>query len=188
MPSSGALSFPASVRSLLVMRVHERRRLVLATALTVVALPAIWLMDRDDPSAATSPAVAAIGVPEPGAGSVSPETSLVPQVPVFLDNTVLLPQPAVIDIAVPDSVPDTERTARLTYKDYSDYGDAMCTLGGAPSGAHIHVTNVDNGQEVWCTNTLGMSIPVGSDMAIDINLFVRIADLVDAPVPVRVSW
>ena len=172
------------------MGVHERRRLVLATALTVVALPAIWLMDRDDPSAATSPAVAAIGVPEPAAGSATPATDLVPEVPVFLDNTVVLPQPAIIDIAVPDSRPATERTANLTYKDYKDFGGDgnLCTLGGAPSGAMITVTNVDNGQVVTCKNTLGMSIPVGADMAIDINLYVSIADLVDAPVPVRVSW
>jgi len=111
-------------------------------------------------------------------------------VPVFLDNTVLLPRPAVIDIAIPDSLPATERKANLTYKDYSDFGGdgTLCTLGGAPSNALITVTNVDNGQVVQCKNTLGMSIPVGADMAIDINLYVRIADLVEAPVPVRVSW
>ena len=171
------------------MGVHERRRLVLATAFTVVALPAIWLMDRDDPTTATSPAAAAVGLPEPAAGAEDPATSLEPQVPVFLDNTVVMQQPAVIDIAVPDTVSANERTAKLTYKDYSNFGeDNLCTLPGAPSGAVITVTNVDNGQYVTCTNNVGMSIPVGADMAIDINLYVRIADLVDAPVPVRASW
>jgi len=171
------------------MGVHERRRLVLATALTVVALPAIWLMDRDDPSAA--PSSAAIGLPDPGTGAedTSADTSLVPELPLFLDNTVVLQLPAVIDVAVPDTQPPTERTASLTYKDYADFGDGnLCTLPGAPSRAKITVTNVDNGQQVTCTNNLGMAIPVGADMAIDINLYVTIADLVDAPVPVRVSW
>lgn len=171
------------------MRVHERRRLVLATAFTVVALPAIWLIDRDDSSAVNGSAVAAIGVPEPQADADEPETTLVLEVPVFLDNTAVVAQPAVIDIAVPDTVRATERTAKLTYKDYAQFeGVDLCTLAGAPSGAKITVTNVDNGQHVTCTNNLGMSIPVGSDMAIDINLFVTIADLVDAPVPVLVSW
>ena len=177
------------------MGVHERRRLVLATALTVVALPAIWLMDRDDPNGTAAPAAAAIGLPEPAAGAGdpdtadTPDTSFEPQMPVFLDNTVVLQQPAVIDIAVPDTVSANERTAKLTYKDYSNFGeDNLCTLPGAPSGAVITVTNVDNGQYVTCTNNVGMSIPGGADMAIDINLYVRIADLVDAPVPVRASW
>ena len=183
------------------MGVHERRRLVLATALTVVALPAIWLMDRDDPNGTAAPAAAAIGLPEPGAGTGdpdaadaadaagSPDTSFEPQMPLFLDNTVLVQQPAVIDIAVPDTAPATERIVKLTYKDYSDFeGERLCTLPGAPSGAEVTVTNIDNGQQVTCINNLGMSIPVGAGMAIDLNLYVRIADLVDAPVPVRASW
>jgi hypothetical protein len=171
------------------MGVHERRRLVLATAVTVIALPAIWLMDRDDPS--SIPPAAAIGLPEPAADAGEPETSLVPQVPVFLDNTVVLQQPAVIDIAVPDTVSPNERTVKLTFKDYSSFGDPqleLCTLPGAPSKARITLTNIDNGQRVECTNNLGMSIPVGAEMAIDINLYVQIADLVEAPVPVRASW
>ncbi len=169
------------------MEVHERRRIVLATVLTIVALPAVWLLDRDDPS--PSPNVAAVGVPTPEAGAVTPEATFTPQVPAFLENTVVVPDPAVIDIAVPDSVNPNQIQVKLTYKNYESIQvDSPCTTVKAPSGARITVTNVDNGQSVACINTLGMSVPVGADMAIDINLYVKIADLVDAPVPVRISW
>lgn len=170
------------------MEVHERRRIVLATVVTIVALPAVWLLDRDDP--APSPAVAAAGVPTPAAATESEsDDTFVPEVPAFLDNTVVVPQPAVIDIAVPDSVNPNETEAMLTYKNYENIQVATpCSTVAAPSGARITVTNVDNGQSITCVNTLGMSIPIGSDMAIDINLYVKIADLVDAPIPVRISW
>lgn len=170
------------------MEVHERRRIVLATVLTIVALPALWLLDRDDPT--PSPNVAAAGVPTPGAAAESePTDTFAPEVPAFLENTVVVPQPAVIDIAVPDSVNPNETEVKLTYKNYASIQvSTPCTTVKAPSGAHITVTNVDNGQSVTCINTLGMSVPIGADMAIDINLYVTIADLVDAPVPVRISW
>lgn len=170
------------------MEVHERRRIVLATVLTVVALPAVWLLDRDDPT--PSPNVAAAGVPTPAAAAeAAPDDSFVPEVPVFLDNTAVVPQPAVIDIAVPDTVNPNQTEVLLTYKNYESIQvERPCSAVAAPSGAQITVTNVDNGQSVVCTNTLGMSIPIGAEMAIDINLYVKIADLVDAPIPVRISW
>ncbi len=170
------------------MEVHERRRIVLATVLTIVALPAVWLLDRDDPT--PSPNVAAAGVPTPGAATeAAPADTFTPEVPAFLDNTVVVPEPAVIDIAVPDSVNPNLTEVKLTYKNYESIQvGTPCTTVAAPSGARITVTNVDNGLSVTCVNTLGMSVPIGADMAIDINLYVTIADLVDAPVPVRISW
>ena len=52
----------------------------------------------------------------------------------------------------------------------------------------ITVTNTDNGLSTTCTNTLDVAKPADADIVIDTNVYVAIADLVDAPVPVRLSW
>ena len=169
------------------MEVHERRRIVLATAFTLVALPAIWLFDRDDPAPGTAPNVAAVGVPEPlvAAGTEVPDTE--PPMPVFLDNTVVLPAPAVIDVASPSTAPGNNVEGTATYQQFIDVM-GTCTAPAAPSGATVSVTNVDNGLTLTCVNTLGVSIPYGVAVAIDTDLFTSIADLTDSPAPVRVSW
>ncbi len=173
---------------------------MLAAFVTVAALPAWWIIESGASSSSDSSSVAAgkratagaLGDQATDTGAdlgAPPDDSLVPETPIFLDNTVVVPVPAVIDIAVPDSASPNETGARLTFKSYDGtLIPTPCSTVLAPSGALIKVVNIDNGQSVSCINTLGVSIPLGADMAIDINLYVRIADLVDAPVPVRISW
>jgi hypothetical protein len=52
----------------------------------------------------------------------------------------------------------------------------------------LKVVNIDNGQSITCANTLGMAVPGGADIVLDTDVFTRIGNLADAPVPVRVSW
>jgi hypothetical protein len=171
------------------MEVHERRRLVVATAFTLVALPSIWLLDRDDPDSRGSSSVAAAGLatPDPVADETTPTTQ--PEVPIFLDNTVVAVAPAVIDIALPDAPGDREVQGKATYRRYDDTTIFRpCTTYLVPSGATVTVTNIDNGLSTTCTNTFGVSKPADADIVMDTNVYVAIADLVDAPVPVRLSW
>lgn len=58
----------------------------------------------------------------------------------------------------------------------------------APDGALLTVTNVDNGQSTTCTNTQGITIPPGVGMVLGTDVFAKIGDLADAPLPVRVRW
>ena len=170
------------------MRVHERRRVVLATAFTVIALPAIWLFDRNTPTAA--PTIGGVGVPAPeatAAGFIVASTEL--DVPVFLDNNVVVVAPAVIDIALPDAPGEDELDGTATFKQFVDVdASRTCSAPQAPSGASITVTNVNNGLSITCTNTHGVSIPYGVLIGIDTDVFIEIADLVDSPVPVRIAW
>jgi hypothetical protein len=171
------------------MEVHERRRLVVATAFTLIALPSIWLFDRDDPDSIGASGVAAAGVatPEVVAAETTPTTE--PEVPIFLDNTIVVVAPAVIDVALPDAPGEREADGRATYQRYIDTEVFRpCTTYLAPSGATVIITNTDNGLSTSCTNTLGVSKPANADIVLDTDVYVAIADLVDAPVPVRISW
>jgi len=165
------------------MRTRERRRLVLATTLTVVALPVLWLIDRDDSDDGAAAVVTTV------ADAALPSDTQDPGVPVFLDNTTPVVPPAVIDIAVPEAPGTREASGDATFKRYVDAPvERPCTTSLAPPGVVLTVTNVDNGSSTTCTNTRSITVPPGADIAIDTQVYVSIAELAEAPVPVRISW
>jgi hypothetical protein len=167
------------------MQTSLRSRVVLATALTVVALPSIWLLGRDDPSVA--PNLAAAGVPTPRPDDISTDGTIAPEMPVFLENTLVVPPPVIDNAATPAPQSTNTIQGNASYVQVVDT-TTLCTAPQAPGGATVTITNLDNGMTVTCTNTLGVTIPTGLAIALDADLFVQIADLVDAPVPVRISW
>jgi hypothetical protein len=163
------------------MRAHERRRLVLAAAVTIAA-PALWLFEgdsADDSGTASADATS----------NLFPSATDDPGVPVFLDNPSPVVAPAVIDIAVPEAPGSREVRGAATFKRYIDpQVERPCTTVLAPPGIVLTITNVDNGLSTTCTNTRSTSVPPGADIAIDTDVYITIAELVEAPVPVRISW
>lgn len=170
------------------MNVYQRRRVAIAAVFTLVALPALWFLDRGDTDAgaATDGSGTAIAV-ETTVEFTVPTT--VDQLPVFLDNTAVIVPPAVIDVARPEATTATEMQGKASYRRYLQTTVVRpCTAPKAPSGALITVTNVDNGLSATCTNTLGVSVAAEVDIVIDTLVFTTIADLTDAPIFVRLSW
>jgi hypothetical protein len=164
------------------MRSSERRRVLLASALTVAAIPVLIIVNAADGDEAAD------GVAGTTA-ETAPEFSTTPENPVFLDNTVPVVPPAVIDIAQPAPLAERTFDGTASFKLYeANTIDRPCTFPKAPRGAILTVTNIDNGLSTTCTNTLGESAPRDADLGLDTNVFIVIADLVDAPVPVRVTW
>lgn len=162
---------------------------MLASALTLVALPAIWLLDRDDPAA--SPNVAAAGLPTPIVTPATSPATIMPETPVFLDpdpNGAAPVAPVVASAATADPAGVNEIQGMGTYKRFDGAMVPSCTVRAAPSGALVTVTNVDNGLQLTCTNNLGTTTLDGVIVTIDTDLYVTIADLVDTPIPVRVDW
>ena len=166
------------------MNVYQRRRVAFATLLTLVALPLLWWAQRD--SSKTSNNTGANGAATTVAFTV-PVTTLEP--PPFLENTVVIAPPAVVEIVKPQ--PSTTNTAKgkATFHHYDDPTLVRpCSTRFAPSGATITVTNIDNGLVTSCVNNLGYSIPPNADIELDTVLFTSIADLNQAPVPVQITW
>jgi hypothetical protein len=167
------------------METSQRRRVVFATALTVVALPSIWLIGRDDPSVA--PNLAAAGVPTPQPDTMTTEGAAEIEMPVFLENTLVVPPPLLDDAAAPETTSTRTLQGDASHLPVAD-SVSICTAPRVPGGATVTVTNLDNGLTITCTNQLGTTIPYGIEIALDADLFVQFADLADAPVPVRISW
>ena len=164
------------------MRAQERRRLVFAATVTVVALPAMWMMDGDSADDAAAATTTTVDV-------LFPADDVNPGVPLYLDDAAPVVAPAVIDIAVPEPPGAREARGDATFKRFGvDPLTRACTTPLAPPGVELTITNVDNGLSTTCINNRAVSVPPGADVAIDTQVYVTIAELVEAPVPVRISW
>jgi len=171
------------------MITSDRRRVAVATLFTLVALPAVWVLNRETAATSRSPKAGAVGADvQPAADGAPPSTTAyTPEAPLFVGGDSVPPDASIISIAVPPTPSSNEVAVRASFKRFGA-GSRACTALMAPSGVTLTVVNVDNGQQTTCINSLGALMPAGVDIVLNTDVFVEIADLADAPVPVRVSW
>jgi len=169
------------------MNSYDRRRLVLASIFTVAALPALWVINRNDAGSA-APKLGAAGVPQVGANQAPSTSAYTPESPIFLDGPASGAGPAVVDIIIPPGPTATEAKGRASFRRYADPTKRPCTTALAPWGKTLTVTNTDNGQSTTCLNSISTPLPAGVDIVLHTDIFTLISDLADAPVPVQISW
>ena len=169
------------------MNSYDRRRLALASIFTVAALPALWIINRNDAGSA-APRLGAAGVPHVGADKAPSTSAYTPDPPIFLNGPPSGADPAVVDIIIPPGPTATEATGRASFRRYADPTTRPCTTALAPWGKTLTVTNTDNGQTTTCVNSISTPLPAGVDIVIHTDIFALISDLADAPAPVRISW
>ncbi|MEP7114019.1 MAG: hypothetical protein ABI862_12190 [Ilumatobacteraceae bacterium] len=169
------------------MNSFDRRRLVLASIFTVAALPALWIINRNDAGSA-APAIGAAGVPQVGANRAPSTSAYTPDPPIFLNGPASGADPAVVDIIISPGPSATEAAGKASFRRYPDPSKRPCTTPLAPWGSTLTVTNTDNGQTTTCVNSISTPLPAGVDIVLHTDVFTIISDLTDAPVPVRISW
>ena len=169
------------------MNSYDRRRLVLASIFTVAALPALWIINRNDAGSA-APKIGAAGVPKVGADRAPSTSAYTPDPPIFLAGPASGAGPAVVDIIIPPGPTATEASGRASFRRYADPTRRPCTTALAPWGKTLTITNTDNGQSTTCLNSISTPLPAGVDIVLHTDIFTAISDLADAPVPVRISW
>ena len=165
----------------------DRRRLALATLLTVLALPLLW-SSKDKSSPGTQLAVT----------GASPQQELntpfegSEQGPAFLVSTATtLPGNVItIDVAAPQG--GNSLHGKATYRNWPEglaNGESRpCGSPYVPFGSRIVVTNTDNGKKIACTNVTTRPLTGETSIIIDTATFVELADLTDAPLVVDLSW
>jgi hypothetical protein len=167
----------------------ERRRLLLATVITLVALPALWLVSRDNGSGAPNVATAGVVVengtrteatdtPEDGDGGTA---GLGEHDPVFLDGPAAQPG-AVGEVAVPAPPREEVRLASATYR--STVGRWSCLVPFVPTGTKLTIVNLDNNRRTTCVAIYSPASEV-EDVVLHTDTFLELADLTDAPIPVE---
>jgi hypothetical protein len=189
----------------------DRRRIVVATIITIAALPALWLTNRDDANTGNTSiavvggagALEAAGDPSVTAESVQttpnaaqPDASVdetpidpfMPADPVYLAGSSLAPPPAP-SVVYADPGPTRQYTGEATFRRWGpEWGAQACQSPVAPANARLLVTNVNNGRTTTCTNVLTRPLSDGTILVLDTEAFLQIANLVDAPLPVQISW
>ena len=173
--------------------VTDRRRLAFAAAFTIIALPAIWLFTRGEANSGTgAPTIAAAGVATPagtGAGEAQDDDSAMGTgEPIFIDGPTTPPKPVVNQIVVPAEIPGEFTEGGATYKSDAGSGADTCGAPDAPYGAVLTVTNRDNGRTITCVNRAPTGLADGIELLLNTAQFSELAQLVDAPIPVRVTW
>lgn len=172
----------------------DRRRIALATVVSLVALPTLWFMQQDDPTPG-APGVAAAGVEgglaAPVDGSADPDpTVLQPADPAYLGSPVTVPAATeVLTINVPSADVTGVVPGRAHYRRFTDTNAARpCASPVAPLNVLLTVRNVDNGRSTTCVNVSIAPLDPGIVVVVHTDVFLEIADLVDAPLPVELSW
>jgi hypothetical protein len=166
---------------------RDRRRLVLASALTVAALPAVWLVNQSDESS-TRPNVAAVGlaaeeVAEPTtAAAVDPMGDVTPQ---YLDGTAVVERPAPVSPVVGTSAGHVVATTTAVFR-RALTDSRTCLYSGVPSGSYITVVNVDNNRSIECWTSLRPMDQSQVELVMGAAAFAEIADPTSAPIDVEI--
>jgi hypothetical protein len=165
----------------------------MATAATVLALP--FLLDQS--SRGTPGLAAAPGGRADIAGQLPrPSTDADTTLPDNAALVTLAPNAATttqqIVIAVPTSPPEGSMftKGRAGYRTWQSVNGRPCLFNGAPTNTVLTLTNLDNGRQTTCMVAAGLADAATSGLVIvlDSSLFQDLADLVEAPIPVRVAW
>jgi hypothetical protein len=175
-------------------------RLVVATVLTLVALPVLYAENRETqdqrPTAVAAAGLGdAISIGTPHAGT--PATTAAPVAEPFLAAPVtLVPRStkAPTAIAVRSRGAATVVQGKGTYRQWEagyTWVTNPCVIPGAPAGETVTVENIDNGFKARCVNVGELPAPKAGEaleVVLDTDVFALLADLAEAPVPLQLSW
>ena len=178
----------------------------MASCLTVAALPYLLRegkeqrSDRPPTVAAVAPGAEALGSPtgdgvqDPAAPTVStpaPDPTTTEVGPSFLSGPTFPTVARTITVAVPTTNSPSTQEGRASFRRWrpgSTSVSAPCAAWFLPLGTMVTVTNVDNGHTVTCVIAERTGVPHDQVIILDTPVFEQLADLIEAPIPVTVSW
>jgi hypothetical protein len=175
----------------------DRRRLTVATLITVAALPTLWLVQRDPSSPGTAGVAVAgptggVAIAGPGDAVTSTEMTSTESPSTSGPSVILVTQPATTSAPTTTTISaDHRRTGTATYKRYSGYGISNpCMAPLAPVNSTITVRSLNSGRSIECVNVVEYTPLPEPDIVVVVNTdtFLEMADTRDAPVAVEISW
>lgn len=180
--ANARIAFPRSVHNLesAMLSFAERRRLVLAIAVTAIAI--VVAMASGDGDGASSSTVDTV----PTSTTFDDDA---PADPAFLPETESSGAPQIITVNVPAPPSGTVITGTASYIRWPQtMGLKPCATPHALIGAVITVTNLNNGRQIKCNNVSIEALRDDSVILIHTDVFLDLADLVDAPIPVEINF
>jgi hypothetical protein len=160
-----------------VFSVYERRRIVVLGLVTLLVVGAIRLIGgQSDAVVGDQTSTSSTRAPE---GEIPEPVILGGPSPLAPTGSAIIAYPA----ESPSSIDGLATFSNLGYTQ-----TPVCYSTVAPIGMEITITNVNNGRKIRCTNVYSVLVPYGMSVLMHSSLFVEIANLIDAPLPVRISW
>lgn len=165
----------------------DRNRIVAATLLSAVLLPLVWLS-----SAASGGGASGTETTVQGATTTSYSIGIglegEADKPVNLDGPTGALAEGEGQIAYPAALTGSILRGTAAYKRFPLSATTGCYSAAAPLGAELKVLSLDDGRSIRCFNVNVGYVPPGQDIVINTSLFEKLADLVDSPIPVEISW
>lgn len=174
----------------------QRRRVALALAITVIAVPAAFLLNRSGaetdgtglPGATLVGTQPSVGQPSITQSTDPTATDALGTAPVgYLSGTTVPVSNEPARIAIPREQEGVKGTASFSSTIESTLRCQARISSGVPFNATITVTNLDNSRSVQCIASIGGPEP-DDEVVLAPDTFAEIADLTDAPVPVEITW
>ena len=173
----------------------QRRRVALAVAITVILVPAAFLLNRGDDTvtAPTGTLVGPVGGSAP-ADESSPSrdspsaTDPMGTTPIeAVQGTVPLQDNDPATIAIP-RIGESERGMASFSRTITDPTSChIRDLGTIPFMGEVTVTNLDNSRSVRCIADIAGVAP-DEAVILSAEAFLQIGDLSDAPLSVEITW
>lgn len=162
----------------MVLSVYERRRILVLGVITILAVTALRSVGSSDETTTAATTTSTTDV------VVTDES--IPD-PVILGGPAPLAPSGSAAIAFP-ATSGTEVSGLATFSNLGYTQTPVCYSTQVPAGAIVTVTNVNNGRTVKCTSVYSLLVPPGMTIMLHNSVFTDIADLNDAPLPVKITW
>ena len=176
----------------------DRRRFIYAALVSLLALPALWWVNREESTAGPKLATAGVEVAANPPSSAGDDPVVVPTIgesnlptvntmtvsdPIFLDGPVGQVG-GVTEIAIPASTGETTLITEATYRS-TIRGSQNCFALNIQPGRTITIINLDNNRRTSCRVALAPANQT-EDLVMHTERFIELADLTDAPIPVEI--
>jgi hypothetical protein len=166
----------------------DRNRLTVVVLFTVIVSVLYFVSSgRSEGDTSGDPASATTTLPGNGTGLYTDPNSVV-DAPASLQGPGAAEAGGGGPIAYPADEDLNTARGRASFKRYPQGGERGCSTGLAPLATRIRVRNLDNGRTTTCTNVYIGPQPGGFEIVLDITVFESIAEIVQAPLPVEISW
>lgn len=171
----------------MLLSVYHRRRIVVVSVVAIFLIPILRSCNGSDPAEtaiSTTTIDPAYSTIAPSSGVVTDEES---PAPIILSG----PSPIVQDGSAQIAYPAVETSGIQLVASFSNFDNApsvVCFVPAAPFGISLTIKNINNGRSTRCTNVFRETMPSGATALLHTKVFESISNLVDAPIPVNVSW
>lgn len=109
--------------------------------------------------------------------------------PANLDGPVSADPNGQGQIAYPADNDGQMARGTASFKRFPVGAETGCVTSLAPLGAEITVRNLNNGHKTTCFNVnIVLNYTGAFDITLNASVFEKIAELVDAPIPVELTW